>query len=448
MSAISYSNSLEESNGFLDEAENREEPPPMNIQNGERTNEGSRGNLPGFLRITGALIVIAGMCSYLMEGWDTWNGVSRYFVMVGGSALLAAAGLAMSYMLRENNGARAFLGLALISVLACVTTLGGLIYSAVGPAAETAAQGGILGMDWSIPDGGWLAIMLGTVVAVLAPITLFAYKIFNRPHALQLLTTFAVSGGLLLIPVRESLAIGLLILIAVTIPMIYLHKFARDNAHFKTFEGKFTAVSLFAPAIVMLARLLWLYEADALITWILCSIMFGALRYIAATVELKSTWTLLNDTASGFLAMLIGSLSCALVDRYIPEAVLIPFGTTIFAALVIFMGYQREETKQSYRGMALLALVFITALNTLAFDTLLGTLTAMAIGVGILLWGFLEQNKSTAAMGLALLGVAVMPSIVDFIGTVDFTNWFTLAVLGVITIVVGSLVERANRKQS
>ena len=95
-----------------------------------------------------------------------------------------------------------------------------------------------------------------------------------------------------------------------------------------------------------------------------------------------------------------------------------------------------------------MGLVQTTAINSLAFDTLLGTLTALAIGVGILLWGFLEQCNSTAAMGVSLLGVAVLPSIVDFIGTVDFTNRVTLAVLGVITIVVGSLVERVKRNQS
>lgn len=441
MTAISYHNSMNEPDGFTDEA------PAMD----NRDNDSSikkPGDLPGFLRGVGALIVIAGMCSYLMEGWDAWNGVSRYFVMVGGSALLAAAGLAMSYMLRENNGARAFLALALISVLTCITTLGGFIYSAVGPVVESASQSGVLGMDWSIPDGVWLTAMIGTAFVVLAPITLFAYKILNRPHAIELLTTLAIGGGLLLIPVRESLAIGILILFAVAIPLVYLHRVARENAHFKTFEGRFTAITLFAPAIIMLARLLWLYEADALIGWILCAIGFGSLRYAAATLKLQSISKMLNDLASGFLAICIGSLSCILVEPYFAEAVITPFGTTIFAALVIFMGYQRPEARHSYRNMALLVLVFITAINFIAFDTTLAMMVSLLIGVGILLWGYVEQCKTTALLGMVLLGVAVMPTIVEFIGTVDLTNWLTLAVLGVTTIVVGSLVERANRKQS
>lgn len=404
-------------------------------------------SLPTLLRGVGALIVIAGMCSYLMEGWEAWNGISRYFVMVGGSSLLALAGLAMSYGLRENKGARVFLSLALISVLANITTLGGFIYSAFGPVASNTLVVGILNMDWGIPENTWLTGMLATVLFVLSPISLFAYKILNRPHANELLAVFLTGSALLLIPMRESFAVGLLILAAVVIPIIYLHRKARDNAHFKTNEGRFTAISLFAPAIIMISRLFWLYEADALIGWILCAISFGASRYLAATVNFSKTGQQLNEVFSGVMAGVLGAVTCYLAEPFLAEELVAVTGVAVFSGLIVLMGQQLPEKNESYRVFAVLILVIFTGINTLIFDSGLASLVAMLIGGLVVVLGFTTRNTKVLLWGSLLMVVAILPYALEFIGAVDFTNWITLAVLGVTAIVAGSFIERKVRKE-
>ena len=48
-----------------------------------------RLSLSNMLHCLGVMMVLAAMCAYLLEGWDTWNGVSRYFVMIAGTGLFA-----------------------------------------------------------------------------------------------------------------------------------------------------------------------------------------------------------------------------------------------------------------------------------------------------------------------------------------------------------------------
>lgn len=66
------------------------------------------------LRMVGAGIVVASMSSFMLQDWGSGNDIQRYFLLLMQSALLAAGGFAMSYVLRENKGARIFFGLSLI----------------------------------------------------------------------------------------------------------------------------------------------------------------------------------------------------------------------------------------------------------------------------------------------------------------------------------------------
>ena len=83
------------------------------------------------LRVFGACAVIASMSLFLLNGWSDGNDIQRYFKLLAQTGLLAGSGIALSFWLKENKGARLFLGLGLISVVANFTILGALTYSMV-----------------------------------------------------------------------------------------------------------------------------------------------------------------------------------------------------------------------------------------------------------------------------------------------------------------------------
>ena len=121
-------------------------------------------SLAGLMRTVGALLVVAAMCAHLLEGWHAWNDLSRYFAMLGGTVVLALAGAVMGYGCKDAKSARAFLGLGLISVVANMTTLGGLVHSQVN--GEPVAGAAML-----------LGVMGASVLLVLLPVAWFAFDL-------------------------------------------------------------------------------------------------------------------------------------------------------------------------------------------------------------------------------------------------------------------------------
>ena len=67
------------------------------------------------LRLLGAGVLVASMSVFLLQGWNEGNDISRYLLLLSQTGLLAVAGFAMAYGLKETKGARMFFGLALIS---------------------------------------------------------------------------------------------------------------------------------------------------------------------------------------------------------------------------------------------------------------------------------------------------------------------------------------------
>ena len=95
------------------------------------------------------------MSSFMLQDWGSANDIQHYFMLLMQSALLAGAGFAMSYLLKENKGARIFFGLGLISVTANFTILGALVFSLTPYWLKFCALSGVraLGCDVSCDAG-------------------------------------------------------------------------------------------------------------------------------------------------------------------------------------------------------------------------------------------------------------------------------------------------------
>lgn len=407
-----------------------------------------RISLSMLLRAAGVITVIAGMCSYLLEGWDSWNDLGRYYAMVAGTVILALAGTAMSAVLRENKGARAFLGLTLVSILANFTTLGGFIYTAVGELSPTSTSA--LASAWEI--GGELSILAlgGVTLLLLLPIAWFAFKIMNRAHSKQLSALFAATATLLLIPLRDPFSAGILIVLAVLIPMVYLHRTARCNLHFQTPEGRFAALSLFGPAAIITARLLWLYEADLMLGWILSALIFAISRYTALALDKQSIWQGLNNGVSVVSAWCIAMSSAELLDAYLPSEFLLPLLASIFAAGLSLISHQHATGNRQFHHAGLWLLVLVVVLNSWSFDVLAAQLVCGFIGVALLVLGKLWGQQSLLLQAAIMLIAGLFPALFDLATLIDWGNWLSLGLLGAAAIIGGSVIERraANKEEN
>ena len=394
--------------------------------------------LAGLLRMFGATIVVAGMCLHLLEGWSGWDDLSRYYAMLIGTGVLALAAFVMTKFVRDVKSARVFLALGLLSVVANVTTLGGLLHSQVqwdqGVAVDSIFSG------WTMAQGASFTGAMLSALVVLIPVIAFAYRVLARPAASELSALFGLMCGLIVVPLRESAGVGVLILAAVAIPAAYAFKRYSEELHFATGEGRFALATLFAPALIMIARLLWLYEADALLVWILSVTALVGLRLAARLMSERSAW--LAYVPAIVVAFCVGLASAELLEDYLHAMIWVPVMAAITGGLVWDM--VRDRGNHGFAVTGAFIVMSLTALNTLFYDEWQANLICALLGVVVYIAGHRGRSGAIRLLGAGGALFGFLPRLWDLIERIDLTNWLTLGVLGVLVIVAAGLVERWN----
>lgn len=399
-----------------------------------------QASLAGALRIIGAMIVVAAMCAHLLEGWSLWSDVSRYYALLGGTLLLALAGFATTRFLNENKGARVFVGLGLLSVAACLTTLGGLLHEWVQWHGGLSFS--LRPIDWSAMHGLSVSGIAASALLVLAPVVWFAYTILARPQAGNLAGLFLLCGAVILIPIRTSFEVGLLIALVIALPVWFCLRFAGSEIHFKTAEGRFALASLFVPALIMVVRSLWMYQADTLLHWVLCVIAFVGFHFLRASLAERTLGAFLATLASFAVAVQLAWLTCSLLDPYVAQVLGLPVIGLVCAVILWLLGWARASHQAFYTSIAGVTLILTALVNLQIYPDWSGTCIGMFAGVLAAGIGWLERNRPLQWLGMVTIALALLPQLLLLGARIDFTHWLTLGVIGVVVIVMATLVER------
>ncbi|XOV84712.1 MAG: hypothetical protein ACFHXK_06240 [bacterium] len=402
-----------------------------------------RTSLAGVLRTAGALVVVAGLCSHLLEGWNDWADLSRLYVLLGLTGAFTMSGFAISAWLKEHKGARVFVSLGLIAVVASLTTLGGLLEDIVS------WRGLLNGGGWWVDavalqaySPGLIAGVLALVVLTLVPVTSIAFRVLARPQAKQLSWLFAVCSLLICIPVRQSWPLGLIILISLVLPGYYAARALQQQLVFATHEGRFALVSLFFPAIVMLARLFWLYEADVLLTWMLLCISFVAIHGLRLQHRSSATCRGTLSFAGLMVAMGVTLTTMILLDAVIALELLLPLGGLLFASAVYWSGMVHPRVKSGCEVLAGLCVAVAVVVNLLIHDTWLAVAAGVLVGLLVCLCGRRWDNQPVVVTGAVLLLASLLSQLVELGRHIDFTHWLTLGVTGMCLLGVAVVVEK------
>lgn len=164
-------------------------------------------NFASLMRVCGALVMLVAMSSYLMQGWHEGNDISRYYMLLSQTFLLAISGFGLTYILKENKGARIFFGLGLVSITVNMTTLGALIFSTTQWGSALVHYPSYA--KWVAPEFGAIVMALLGTALISAPVSWIGHKVLARRSANSLSVLFLFTNMLLLIPVRESWFVGM-----------------------------------------------------------------------------------------------------------------------------------------------------------------------------------------------------------------------------------------------
>lgn len=396
-------------------------------------------NFASLLRVCGALIMLVAMSTYLLQGWSEGNDISRYYMLLSQTCLLAISGIGLSFLLNENKGARVFFGLGLISITVNMTTLGSLIFSTTQWGSALAHYPSFA--KWVAPEFDALMMaLLGTLV-ISAPVAWGSHKVLARRSAHILSALFVFTNLLLLLPVRESVYVGLTVLVAVALPLALLIKRMSQDSTLRTPEGFFAMATIFVPAGIIICRSIWLYPVDEILQITLAGTAFIALRFCALQTAEESFARRVINLLSFGAALGMAIPAAVLVERYLSRALALNVFGFVFAGLMLDLS-RRSEKQVTVIQLAVIALTVSHVLPVLFVDDISNAILCILAGLVIIAVSRQHGLRDQMVMGGVTVLVGVGRQILELAKWIDLSNWVTLSVLGGVIIIAASLIER------
>ncbi|MEA1890638.1 MAG: hypothetical protein U9N50_12790 [Pseudomonadota bacterium] len=401
--------------------------------------------LPGLLRVLGAGVLLIAMYSFLIKGWQSGNDVMRYFMMLGHTAALATIGLASGHWLKDGKGARLLLTLALASVPANFAILGAFIFSQMGGIDSSLYPNYVA---WS--SGSMKAALLTSAGAmlILIPVTFLGYTVLARSISKKVALIFLVSNAALLLPFRDPQLVALVVLALTIFSVFFSTKVSHQQIAIKTREGITALGLLFLPLAVLMVRSLWLYSADYFLLSILSITVFLMIRQASTNFETESKMCSTLNALSLLPAFsAIPLISAAMFDAVIiSKSLIIPLATFISAGMVYDISRRSHSFAAGYRNIAVGLVLLNTIYNLLIVASLQASLVCIAVGMGLVVLGYQKQYRNIFTSGIVLILTGAIYQAYELVHHFDLTNWFSMAALGVVAIVLASTIESQGGK--
>jgi hypothetical protein len=394
------------------------------------------------LRILGAGVILASMSVFLLQGWNDGNDIRRYLLLLTQTGLLAAAGFAMSHIVKETKGARLFFGLALVSIPANFTILGALLYSVFQWDGGLTAYPGYA--DWRIEDVASIGVTMGAAMLVLVPVTLFCFAIMARHSAKSLSVHFLLLNALLLLPIRSSMLAGTIALVGVLYALYVMSRLTKENRALKTGEGKFALATLFIPLGIILFRSMYFYQVDSLMIAMVGMVLFLSARQVSLFPDRGARLAMALEIISWPLAMIV---ALAVTDAFAP-ALASGLGAPLFAITYAALALDViRRTGSNFLAKTMGASISIAVALSFTFSvamtsTAMTALFSVAAGAMLLLWGAAARRLMTIIAGLVTLGAGVLFGFDAIVQLIITSSWVDLAIFGASAIALGSIIDR------
>ncbi len=427
-------------------------PPSEDGAEGSSASAAHRPNgltLSRLLHGLGALVIVAAFIMYLFQGWRDGDDLTRCLLLLIHTVVLTMAGFASGHVLREAKGARLFIALALAAVPVSFAFLGGVTYPHLTwDAPRTLDAAATLwqpSLDHTLAFGPAL-MLTGAATAILAGAIWIGFLVMARRSAGALTGLYLLANAALLLPTRDDLVISAVLLVLAGALALGILRLRRGEATLATPEGRFARAVLTLPLLVIAGRSLWLWAPDTLFFATL-----SLVGYLAARLALSAHDHGPERPRSGLLeamaVLLAGSSTLFLFATLaeldgLADVAILPLAMGLFTLLLLDMARQSGARSGRYEGAAALTAGLTMLVNLSLWGGFFNALVCLGVGLLILAYGFGTKRRGVFAVGLigALSGLGVMAHA----ALADFTigGWTALVLLGVATIVSGSLLER------
>lgn len=405
----------------------------------------SFASLSQLLRIIGAGVIVSALGIFLMQGWQNGDDIHRYLLLLTQTGLLTIIGFGCHHWLKEAKSARLFLCLALVSVPVNFAILSGLIYSQVQWDTVNALYPSFA--NWQADSiQAALLTTLGATIALL-PIVWIGFLTIARQSALRLSSLFIAGSALLLIPLRTPEIIGVIILSMTGLVFWQLNHIREKDIALGTLEGRVAQMLLLLPLATMALRELALYSYNALLLTTMALSVFLILRHASLSLTEESDWGKWKKYLDlmSLAPALIASTSLGIVSYDIAPnhvEIILPLIGLSLSALIMDIARRSTVYSTKLQRMASIVLSAAMTLNLLVLPGGLSAILCILAGTGLLIYGFIVQLRIAFILGIITLIAGLGYHLHFLVLEFDLGSWISLAVLGVSTILLASVLER------
>lgn len=399
-------------------------------------------SLSSLLRTLGAGILIASVSMFLFNGWSSSDDVQRYLMLLAQTLVLTAAGVVIGWWVKEGKGARLFLSLSLISGVVNFAVLGGLVYSQVH--WDDALMHYPYFARWDGQSPTTALITAGVGWALMVPVAAVAFMVLARRSAWRFTPLFMLAGAAFLVPVRDTAYIAAIVGILTVIMLQQVVRAKHRDKTLATPEGRFARLVLFSMPAVIVGRGMYLYGVDALTLTVVSALAFLALRQISLDPKLEARGRVAINRVSVLPAAFtaLGIEWLAMGNAWLPHAMWIPVGVIIGAGLLLEISTRSPSGGAGYRRLAALVLTLGMLGNLLQNAGVDTALVSTVIGLLVSSVGYSDKQRFVFASGLLTFLVGVGYQCWMAFEVFNLGSWSALAIVGIVAIVSGSVLER------
>lgn len=402
------------------------------------------GNL---LRYVGVGILIVGIACFMLQRWGISDHLERYFLFLGFTASVCGAGLWCGLKIDENKGARTLLGAVVALIPVHCSQLGAMLFSQVASCDHIFCNGVYIPEYLRWNPGNWSTTLfsVGVGLGVLLPMAYLSYAVLARRYAFPLCTIEFGISSLLMIPSRDPMIVGIL-LVAGAIATILSERRFSSITELTTREAVLARAVPFGALCMLVGRQCYIYGASSFLIGILAAI--GAVGFLgAAATAAPRQWLMKPLEALSLGCTIAAGVLCAdgMVDAVgLSDTFMEPLLSGFVTALALSAVGLRARAIPATFHYAAAATILLTGvgelLKTSSYDPA-ASLVALGFGILAIWWGSLIEKRSILVSGLLLTALALVQTIKVSLSYLP-VGWLTLGILGVVTIVSASYFER------
>lgn len=382
------------------------------------------------IRILGVLSITGAGVSFLMEGWNDFNGLEKYL----GFFLFVTTLLILAELFKRNyeTVSRVFASLVLVTAPVIMAQLGAFLFI---PTDTTVIH------DWlpqmAMPESAPLKLITISSVFIFTTIVMRSVSILKSGQGSWSSFYIVLASFLFLIPVRSAEFHGLAILGLTSLSILTYKRFSFDKM-----PNPLAQLICVAAPLYFVGRAC-LYQID--------QFMLLAFYFIGATLLLRYLPQFGEDKILTKILHFFGyvcSILCLFEIFKIFPGLTDNYQLLFTQIIMVFLVYKHPDSRNvgffqmNFMAWSCVLLNFATKQN-LDLTTILITLTVPSL---LVVSTYIMREKFAFCSASLLLIISIMGNIRHVMHFPVVNLWMVLGVVGIILVILSSMVDNAPTK--